>query len=191
MRQVTAEVVEDVAAARSAGGGGASDDEAGGEAEEGALVVPARPKVDLELPYKMYRLVRADGSKVERVNKHAFAFSRIHYSKGELDEDMFIEPCDRACRWRQSSSEVVVIALTVPRDLPPGQLDVQLATQRLRIANAATQEVYLEGELERGVVPQDSVWDPTGCDEGFTLYLRKVGRAVSPVDLPVDRTELT
>lgn len=183
--------MEDVAAARSAGGGGASDDEAGGEAEEGALVVPARPKVDLELPYKMYRLVRADGSKVERVNKHAFAFSRIHYSKGELDEDMFIEPCDRACRWRQSSSEVVVIALTVPRDLPPGQLDVQLTTQRLRIANAATQEVYLEGELERGVVPQDSVWDPTGCDEGFTLYLRKVGRAVSLVDLPVDRTELT
>ncbi len=36
----------------------------------------ARPKLEMELPYKMYRLVKADGTLCERIDKHPFAMSR-------------------------------------------------------------------------------------------------------------------
>ena len=36
----------------------------------------ARPKLEMELPYKMYRLVKANGTLCERIDKHPFAMSR-------------------------------------------------------------------------------------------------------------------
>lgn len=36
----------------------------------------ARPKLEMELPYRMYRLVNADGTLCERIDKHPFAMSR-------------------------------------------------------------------------------------------------------------------
>lgn len=37
-------------------------------------------------------------------------------------------------------------------------------------------EVYLEGKLERGIVPEESVWEHGGGvgQEGCTLYLQKM-----------------
>lgn len=49
---------------------------------------PARPKLELELPYRMYRLVRADGSAVERVDKHPFCMSRVYYDASEKPEEV-------------------------------------------------------------------------------------------------------
>lgn len=51
-------------------------------------VQPARPKMELELPYRMYRLVRADGSAVERVDKHPFCMSRVYYNATEKPEEV-------------------------------------------------------------------------------------------------------
>ena len=145
------------------------------DADGGALALPARPKTDLELPYRMYTLVRSDGGEVERKNKHAFQFSRIHYDRSALDENVFVQPGGGACRWRQSSSEVVVIVPGARRgEVLPRDLEVTFETYRLTVSHRRTGEVYLEGQLERGVVAEDCVWDLEGGDHGLVLYLRKM-----------------
>ncbi len=40
----------------------------------------ARPKLEMVVPYKQYKLVRGDGSAPERTRKHPFCMSRVHYS---------------------------------------------------------------------------------------------------------------
>ena len=157
--------------------GGLSGDEAtvAASGDDCALVLPARPKTDLELPYRMYRLVRADGAEVERKDKHAFQFSRIHYDRQALDDDVFVQPGDGACRWRQSSSEVVVILPEVRRgEVAPRDLGVVFETHRLEVRHLRTGQVFLEGTLERGIIAEDSVWDLEGGDHGLVLYLRKM-----------------
>ena len=49
---------------------------------------PPRPKLELELPYRMYRLVRADGSAPERTDKHPFCMSRVYYDSTEKPEEV-------------------------------------------------------------------------------------------------------
>lgn len=44
------------------------------------------------------------------------------------------------------------------------------------VANKKTSEVYLEGKLERGIIPDESVWvagQGTG-EDGFMLFLQKM-----------------
>lgn len=48
----------------------------------------ARPKLDMELPYRMYRLTRADGTAPERADKHPFAMSRIYYDAADKPEEV-------------------------------------------------------------------------------------------------------
>lgn len=176
----------------------------------------------MELPYKLYRLVRADGSQPERVDKHPFCMSRVYYDATEKPEEVWAELLDGCCRWRQTGSEVKVMVLAVPAAVGPGQLAVTIEpyfikggcwrdshrwagpcmclsrctschaqhapppsrprTQALlpplvrAVSNKANGEVYLEGELERGVVPEDCFW--THCqgegEDGCMLYLRKM-----------------
>lgn len=44
------------------------------------------------------------------------------------------------------------------------------------MTNRQTGEVYLEGALERGIVPEDCVWTHGGGngEEGMMLYLQKM-----------------
>ncbi len=66
--------------------------------------------------------------------------------------------------------------MQVPQDLTGAQLDVQIEPYRVRVACKASQEVFFEGELERGVVPRESVWEAgqgTG-EDGFMLHLHKM-----------------
>lgn len=143
---------------------------------ERSMVVPSRPKLDLEMPYKLYKLVTNDGRPVERKDKHAFQMSRVYYNSSEKPEEVWAEICDGSCRWRQSSSEVKVIALKVPQDLSPKDLHVEFMTRYLQVKHKHTGEVYLEGELERGVVPQDCFWTYLGGDgeDGMVVFLRKM-----------------
>jgi hypothetical protein len=48
------------------------------------------------------------------------------------------------------------------------------------VANRLSGEVYLEGELERGVVPEDCAWTHCGGvgEEGCVIYLRKMNLEV-------------
>jgi len=74
----------------------------------------ARPKLDMALPYKQYRLVTSEGRGVERQDKHPFCMSRVYYSKAERPEEVWAQDSDSCYRWRQTSSELKVIALKVP-----------------------------------------------------------------------------
>ena len=49
---------------------------------------PAPPKLEVELPYRLYRLVRADGTPVERADKHPFCMSRVYYDGAEKPEEV-------------------------------------------------------------------------------------------------------
>lgn len=139
-------------------------------------LVARRPDTSIELPYANYQLVRADGQRVERVNKHPFQLSRVYYSAVERPDEVWAGLSDGSCRWRQSASEVAIIALRVPPLARKADLDVSIDMRRVRVASRRDGSVYLEGELERGVIPEESVWALGGGDgeDGFVLHLKKM-----------------
>lgn len=151
-----------------------------GTREERQLVVPSRPKLELEVPYKMYRLVTSTGGAVERTDKHPFAMSRVYYDAAEKPEEVWVELADGSCRWRQTAGEVRVLALKVPRDLRPRDLSVQINPFDLQITNKVSGEVYLKGRLHRGVVPEDCFWTHCGGEgeDGCCVTLRKMNLEV-------------
>ena len=73
----------------------------------------ARPQTQLALPYGSYCLVRAAGEAVERSDKHPFCMARVFYSSAERPQEVWAEMADGSCRWRQTGSEIKVIALRV------------------------------------------------------------------------------
>lgn len=91
-----------------------------------------RPPTQLALPYGAYRLVHSDGSPVERTDKHPFCMSRVYYEAVERPSEVWAELADGSCRWRQTSSEVKVIALQVrllPEASPPPCMQALLHQQ--------------------------------------------------------------
>lgn len=45
----------------------------------------SKPKLEMVVPYKEYKLVHSDGSIPQRTKKHPFCMSRVHYSEtGQL-----------------------------------------------------------------------------------------------------------
>ena len=135
-------------------------------------IVPSRPQTDIEMPYLMYKLVRVDGRAIERVDKHPFQMTRVHYNDKEKPEEVFVEISDGSCRWTQTGSEVRVLCLHVPTNLSVSDLDVLIEARRITICHAGNGTVYLDGDLERGVVPDESTW--TYDEDGLWLYLRKM-----------------
>ncbi|GBF98648.1 hypothetical protein Rsub_11642 [Raphidocelis subcapitata] len=152
-------------------------------ASASAVAPPAPPaRLPLALPYARYRLVSASGAPVERPDKHPFCMSRVHYAAAAAaassapSDPVWFEPADGSCRWRQSASEVEVQCLRVPPGLPASALSVQIAPFSLRVANAASGEVYLDGRLHRGVAPRGSGWAHGGGEgeEGCVVTLAKM-----------------
>jgi len=169
--------------------------------EENQLAMPSKPKLDLEVPYKMYRLVTTNGTAVERTDKHPFAMSRVYYDASEKPEEVWVELADGSCRWRQTAGEIRIIALKVPSDLPPRQLKVDISPFYLKVyrilerQNAKTtgvkqneksfeqeeeEEVFLEGRLHRGIIPEDCFWTHCGGegDDGCCITLHKMNLEV-------------
>ena len=52
------------------------------------LAIPARPKLDIEMPYRSYKLVYTNGQPVERVDKHPFCMSRVYYDGKEQPNEV-------------------------------------------------------------------------------------------------------
>lgn len=67
---------------------------------------------------------------------------------------------------------------TCPGDHGGGRRPARL--RPLAVANKGTGEVYLEGGLERGIIPEDSVWTHGGGEgeDGTMLYLQKMNLEV-------------
>ena len=66
--------------------------------------------------------------------------------------------------------------LQVPAHVSAKQLEVVIEPYLVKVTNKVTQEVYLSGTLERGVVPKESVWMHGGGagEDGFLLLLHKM-----------------
>lgn len=150
------------------------------DVESKQLAVPAAPKAELEVPYKMYRLVTAGGLAVERVDKHPFCMSRVYYDAAEKPEEVWVELADGSCRWRQTAGEIRILALKVPPDLSARNLHVEFAPYHVFVRNKVTNETYLEGQLHRGVIPEDCFWTHCGGvgEDGCCLTLRKMNLEV-------------
>ncbi|KAL4533791.1 hypothetical protein Ndes2437B_g03116 [Nannochloris sp. 'desiccata'] len=168
------------------------------EYQENQLAIPSKPKLDLEVPYKMYRLVTSNGTAVERTDKHPFAMSRVYYNASEKPEEVWVELADGSCRWRQTAGEIRIIALKVPSDLAPRQLKVDISPYHVKIyrvkesKNAKKtqgkqkndveqeEEIYLQGRLHRGIIPEDCFWTHCGGegDDGCCITLRKMNLEV-------------
>ena len=80
-------------------------------------VQAAPPKQELALPYGSYRMIKGDGSAPDRADKHPFCMSRVFYDASERPEELWAQLADGSCRWRQSGSEVKVVALRVSAGL--------------------------------------------------------------------------
>lgn len=137
-----------------------------------AVVEASRPSLEMELPYRSYSLVHADGSSVERVDKHPFCMTRVHYDESDVSQDIWFQPSDCAFsyRWQQSASEVRVL-VDISGAASASTLDVDIRTQSLRVACISTKVVFLDGILEESIIPDACVWD---LDNGvLTLHLKK------------------
>ena len=66
--------------------------------------------------------------------------------------------------------------LQVPSDLKPGHLQVDFEPFYLRVSDKLTGKVYLQGRLERGIVPKESLWmlDSGVGEDGCLLLLHKM-----------------
>ncbi|CAL6276860.1 unnamed protein product [Bathycoccus prasinos] len=143
------------------------------------IVVAQRPSKAIDLPYQNYKLTHSDGTPIERMEKHAFGMTEIHYDKGHMGrnkENVWVSLMDDSIRWRQSSSEVKVIVNTVPKDrYTKHHLDVSIKTKSLKITDRDTKEVYVSGELEYHVLPESSSWYHLQGDgeDGFVFLLEK------------------
>jgi len=146
------------------------------ESDKGALVKPVKPKLEMEVPYRTYSLVYSDGTPVPRKSKHAFALTIVRYDSKCNEKEIWTQLSDGSCRWRQSSSEVKLIALKVPADVKAGDFDVQIRPYYIRVSNKQSSEIYLEGTLERGIIPDESTWiaGQGSGEDGFMLFLQKM-----------------
>ena len=71
---------------------------------------------------------------------------------------------------------MVLTALQVPADLSPKQLAVTFEPFFVRVATRDGAKVFLEGDLERGIVPKECLWMQGGGsgEDGFLLLLHKM-----------------
>lgn len=134
------------------------------------------PHIDVPACHCSPQLSRADGRSVERVDKHPFQLSRVFYASRDRPEEVWAELLDGSCRWRQSASEVAIIALRVPAKASKRDLDVVVDLHHISVTSRIDGCVYLQGELERGIIPDESVWTHSGGtgEDGFVFYLKKM-----------------
>ena len=76
-----------------------------------------------------------------------------------------------ACR-----AGTLLCGLQVPADVAPRDLAVTFEPFGLRVGHRRSGEAFLEGRLERGIVPAECVWMQGGGagEDGCLLWLRKM-----------------
>ena len=85
-----------------------------------------KPKLEMAVPYKEYKLVHSDGSIPERTKKHPFCMSRVHYSEtGQIlpyyytrflnaarNVVVVVVCCARLFTWQQHPSKSTLACVT-------------------------------------------------------------------------------
>ncbi len=167
----------------SDGGKGDEGDQGGQHcaADCKAVVKGTKPQLQLALPFKEYKLVDVLGRPVERQQRHAFCMSRVYYDRSEMEgAETWVELADGSCRWRQSGSEIRLIALAVPSDIPAKHIEVRFEPYEICVRNKETGVSYLSGRLHRGIIPNDCFWTHMGGEgeDGFLITMTKMNLEV-------------
>ena len=121
------------------------------------------------------------GRPVERQQRHAFCMSRVYYDRSEMEgAETWVELADGSCRWRQSGSEIRLIALAVPSDIPAKHIEVRFEPYEICVRNKETGVSYLSGWLHRGIIPNDCFWTHMGGEgeDGFLITMTKMNLEV-------------
>lgn len=66
--------------------------------------------------------------------------------------------------------------LQVPTSIHAANLSVTFDPFSIKVSNKSSGEIYLEGRLERGIVPKESLWmlDDGVGEDGCLLLLQKM-----------------
>ena len=140
---------------------GNDDETGGGDAAAGAAGV-------LALPPRNYTLVHEDGRVHSRdaFEPMGFGMRQVHYARSP--EPVWVQT--PSARWMQAADTVTVIAHRVPAEACSARrLRVEIASRQLHVACRLTGEVWLHGELERGVGASASTWLTDGAAVTISL----------------------
>lgn len=97
---------------------------------------------------------------MERVDKHPFQLSRVHYNGKDREEQAWVEPCDGACRWTQSAAEVTVLVRKVPLRTKRADIRVSVDIRSLRVESADGRTVYLAGTRSEAPCRDEFLFPP-------------------------------
>jgi|TARA_B100001142_G_scaffold301506_1_gene327188 hypothetical protein len=131
-----------------------------------AVVEASRPTMEMDLPYRCmiflyfvflsvyrdfdiifcrtYKLVRANGIPIERIEKHAFCMARVVYNNTEIQEDVWFEPSEGTHRWQQSAGELRILVLCVEAGTKASDIQVDILSHSVKVSNFSSGAVYLE-----------------------------------------------
>ena len=154
------------------------------------MLQAARPKLEMELPYKMYRLVKADGTLCERIDKHPFAMSRcrslINHRSPVILYRAYV--CDmprllasHACRDAARASILPVMHCS-PRKLPPAawcMSHAQRMCPSMSVSDLGDREGHgcseVQGTTTRWKHVCSKHVDCTGCTTAAARSLKRSG----------------
>ena len=182
---------------------------------------PPAPALALSLPYHCYRLVDVDGHKVEVPNKHPFMMTRVYYNNEQQQKEVYVQVEESLgcaavsgdissssgqrtciCRWHQSASSIHVVVVIEDSlgDATNGhvgfdvksQIGVTITSGHLKVFNTRRHYHYVNGELERHVIADDSFWtfDDTIHDVSTASAVEGVHGSSSKVILSIYLTKL-
>ncbi len=158
-----------------AGGGGDDDDDddaCSAASSDSDLRPPEQFEVGgttIMLPPRNYTLVDEEGRLLAKddFEPMSFGMQQVHHDKAP--EPVWVQT--QTARWKQSASELTVIAYTVPAELRrAAALRVTIAPRQLHVAAAGgAGAVFLHGELEERIDPSASTWTTDGSTVVLTL----------------------
>jgi len=120
------------------------------------------------LPPRNFTLVHEDGRlhKKDNFEPMSFGMQRVHHDSEP--EPVWVQT--NSTRWFQTTTEIYVIAYTVPKEMMKSSLlKVSFAPRQVHVSNKITGEVYVHGELENRIDPVASLWTTDGDQVTLTL----------------------
>lgn len=115
----------------------------------------------LSLPPRNYKLVHEDGKlhKKDNFEPMSFGMQRIH--NDTEPEPVWVET--KTARWLQSLVDLTIIPHTVPKELCSGkEIRVSFSRRMVHVQAVRSKEIFMAGELERPIDPNQSTWTTDG-----------------------------
>ena len=123
----------------------------------------------LMLPLRNFLLVHEDGRvhPKDDFEPMSYMMQQVYYESAP--DPVWVQT--RTARWLQTTTDMTIIAYTVPENLRRGDaLAVSFAPRQVHMSAVESGEVFLAGELEHLIDPRASTW----CTDGSSVQLTLV-----------------